>query len=92
MPNATTAVISPAGNSGIPNSRFSPTAAPTNSATSVAMATSSACTHSPRETARGNRSRQISGRSRPLATPSLADSYCTSMATRLASTTTHTSA
>jgi len=46
MPKATTAVISPAGNSGMPKSRFSAIAAPTNSARSVAMATSSRWIHS----------------------------------------------
>ena len=53
MANATTAVISPAASSGTPNSRFRPIAAPTNSARSVAMAISSACTHSSRATVRG---------------------------------------
>jgi hypothetical protein len=42
MPNATAAVIRPAGNNGTPKSRFNPTAAPTNSARSVAMAMTSA--------------------------------------------------
>ena len=46
-PNATTAVIRPAANSGTPKSRFSAIAAPTNSARSVDMAISSACTQSP---------------------------------------------
>ena len=36
----------PAGSSGTPNSRLMPTAAPTNSARSVAIATTSACSHS----------------------------------------------
>ena len=91
MPNATTAVISPAGSSGTRKSRLSPSAAPTNSARSVAMAMSSACTHRPRDTARGRCSRHSSGRSRPVATPILADRYCTSMAIRLATTITQTS-
>ncbi len=91
MANATTAVISPDGSSGMPKSRLSPIAAPTNSAMSVAIATSSACTHSPTETGRGYVSRHSSGRSRPVTTPSLADWYCTSIAIRLASTTTQMS-
>ena len=88
MPNATTAVISPATRGVTWKSRFSPIAAPTNSARSVAIAISSACAHSIRVTARGNRSRHSSGRSRPVATPTLADRYCTIMAIRLASATT----
>ncbi len=86
MPNATTAVMSPAGNSGTPKSRFRPTAAPTNSARSVAIAMISACTHRPRDTGRGRCSRQSSGRSFPVATPVFADRYCTIMAIRLAAT------
>ena len=42
--------------------------------------------------ARGRCSRHSSGRSRPVATPTLADRYCTSMAIRLAATMTHASA
>jgi hypothetical protein len=49
------------GNSGTPNSRFSPTAAPTNSARSVAMAISSACTQSPTDAAPEKCSRHSSG-------------------------------
>ena len=61
-PNATTAVIRPAANSGTPKSRFSAIAAPTNSARSVDMAISSACTQSPRLALRGKCSRHSSGR------------------------------
>ena len=49
-PNETTAVIRPAANSGMPKSRLSAIAAPTNSARSVAIATISACTQRPRVT------------------------------------------
>ena len=91
MPNATTAVMMPAANRGTWKSKFSPTAAPTNSARSVAIAISSACTHSPRETGRGRYSRHSSGRSFPVATPVFADRYWTSIAMRLATTMTQTS-
>ena len=66
-------------------------APPITSARSVAMATSSACTHMPRVTARGKWSRHSSGRFRPVARPSLADRVWISMASRLATTITHTS-
>jgi len=75
----------------MPNSRFSATAAPTNSARSVAMVTSSACTHSSTVTGRGYCSRHSWGRFRPVAMPSLADRYCTNIATRLAPTMTQSS-
>ena len=41
--NVTTPVSTPAGSSGMPKSRWKPSAAPTNSARSVAIATASAC-------------------------------------------------
>ena len=53
MANATSAVSGPAARSGTWNSRFRPSAAPTNSARSVAMAMSSAWTHRPPDTGRG---------------------------------------
>ena len=81
--------MSPAGNSGMPNSRFSAIAAPTNSARSVAIATSSACTHSPHVTGRGKCSRHSSGRLRPVATPIFADRFWMSIAMRFAATMTH---
>ena len=59
--NAITPVISPAGSSGTPKSRFSPSAAPRNSATSVDIAMISACTHMPHVNGRGKRSRTTSG-------------------------------
>jgi len=91
MAKETTAVIRPAGNSGTPNSRLSAIAAPTNSARSVAMAMTSAWTHSAVDVARGKRSRHSSGRFLPVAIPSLADRYWISMAIRLAISTTHSS-
>jgi hypothetical protein len=87
--NAATPTTSAAGNSGTPVSRFSPSAAPTTSAMSVAIATSSAWIHRPYR-ARGTVSRQASARLRPLATPSFAESVCTSIAIRFALTTTQT--
>ena len=61
IPNAITPVISPAGSSGTPNSRFSPIAAPTNSARSVDIAMISAWTHMPQVNTRGKCSRTTSG-------------------------------
>ena len=55
-----------------PKTRCSPSAAPTNSARSVAIAIASACSHSSTTTRNGSRSRQTSGRLRPVAMPSLA--------------------
>ena len=73
---------------GSPKTRCSPSAAPVNSARSVAIATASACSHSSSTARRGRRSRQTSGRLRPVAMPSLADSVWTSIAIRLAVSTT----
>ncbi len=56
---------------------------------SVAIAISSACTHSPTLIERGIRSRHTSGRLRSVTIPSLADRYWTSIAIRFASSTTH---
>ncbi|SIM69548.1 hypothetical protein SAMN04489832_1464 [Micromonospora cremea] len=81
----------PPGSMGMPKSRYRATAPPITSARSVAIATSSACTHITRLTGRGRRSRHSSGRLRPVARPSLAVSVWTSMAIRLATTTTQTS-
>ena len=60
-------------------------------ATSVDIAISSACTHSPSVIHRGNCSRHSSGRLRSVAIPSLADRYWISIAIRFASSTTHSS-
>ena len=89
--NAITPVISAAGNSGTPNSRFKPSAAPTNSATSVAIAITSACTHIPHDSERGYCARNSAGRLCSVTIPSFADRYCTSIAIRFATSTTHSS-
>ena len=69
--NAPAPAISPAGKSGIPNSRLSPSAAPTTSAMSVDIATSSACSQRPIEVRREKFSRQSSGRFLPGRDPEL---------------------
>ena len=61
IPKAITPVISPAMNNGTPNRRFSPIAAPRNSAMSVDIAMISACTHIPKVNARWNLARTTSG-------------------------------
>ena len=53
------------------------------------MATNSACTQSPRLTGRGKVSRQTSGRLRPVARPSFADSDWINIAVMLAARITH---
>ena len=75
----------------MPKMRFRPTAAPTNSARSVAIATTSACNHSIMFARRPNLSRHSSGRLRPVESPALEVRYWTRMAMRLAITMTHTS-
>ena len=77
-----TPVTSAAGNSGQPKSSWNPSAAPRNSARSVAIAISSAWIHRPREVRRENCSRQTSGKLRPVAMPSFADSVWISIAIR----------
>ena len=84
-------MISPATNSGTPNSRLSAIAAPTNSARSVAIAISSAWIQSPIVARRGKCSRHSSGRFLPVAMPTLADRYWISIAIRLAASMTHSS-
>ncbi len=74
-----------------PKTRCRPSAAPTNSARSVAIAIASACSQSSTTTRKGNRSRQTSGRLRPVAMPSLALIDWTSMAIRFAARTTQSS-
>jgi hypothetical protein len=71
--------------------RLIPTAAPVNSARSVAIATISACSQSITLARRPNRSRHSSGRLRPVHRPALVVRYCTRMAIRLAITMTRTS-
>ena len=75
----------------VPRSRSKPIAAPRNSARSVAIAITSACTQSPIEVRRENCSRQTSGRLLPVAIPSLADSVWISIAIRFEATITQTS-
>ena len=75
----------------MPNSRLSPSAAPTTSARSVAIATTSAWSQRPIEARRGKFSRQSSGRFLPVAMPSLADWVWISIAIRFAASTTHSS-
>ena len=91
MTKAATPVSRAAMKSGMPNRRFRPSAAPTNSARSVAIAISSAWTHKKKTTGRGKRSRHTSGRLRPVAMPSLALIDWMSIAIRLAASTTHRS-
>ena len=88
IPNAPAPAISPAGKSGMPKSRLRPSAAPTTSAMSVAIATSSACSQRPIEARRGKVSRQSSARFLPVAMPSFADWVWTSIAIRFAPSTT----
>ena len=58
---------------------------------SVDIATTSACTHRPRDVRREKRSRQSSGRFLPVAIPSFADWVWISIAIRFAATTTQSS-
>jgi hypothetical protein len=80
-----------AGKRGMPSRSWMPSAAPRNSARSVAIAMNSAWIHSPIEVLREKRSRQTSGRFRPVAIPSFADSVWISIAIRLEATITQTS-
>jgi hypothetical protein len=75
----------------MPKSRLRASAAPMNSARSVAMAMSSACNQRMRVRGLGKRSRQTSGRFLPVAIPSLADIDWMSMAIRLEQRITHRS-
>ena len=77
--------------SGIPNSRLSPSAAPSTSARSVAIAITSAWSQSPNVTLRGKLSRQTSARLRPVAIPSFAESVCTTIAIRFEASTAQSS-
>lgn len=75
----------------MPKRRLKATAAPKNSAKSVAIATISATTHSAHVTGRRNCALIVSGRLRPVAIPSLAESAWISIAIRFDATMTHTS-
>lgn len=78
--------------SGMPVSSARPMAPPRNSAKSVAMAAISEASHMAQTSGRGKWSRLTSARLRPVAIPSRAASAWNSMATRLAASTTHSSA
>jgi hypothetical protein len=69
----------------------SPSAAPVNSARSVAIATASACAQRNHVTGRGKRSRATSARFCPVAIPSLAESDWTTIAITFAMSTTQSS-
>ena len=75
----------------VPSSSWKPIAAPRNSARSVAIAITSACTQSRNDVRRENWSRQTSGRLRRVAMPSFADSVWISIAIRFEATITQTS-
>ena len=75
----------------VPSSRLKPIAAPRNSARSVAIAITSAWIHRSTEVRFENSSRQTSGRFRPVAIPSFAESVWMTIAMRLAATTTQRS-
>ena len=91
MPKAAMPVMIADGNSPNPNRSWNPSAAPRNSARSVAIAISSACSQSPIDVRREKRSRHISGRLSPVAMPSFAESVWMSIAIRFEATITHTS-
>lgn len=75
----------------MPVSNAMPTAAPTNSARSVAMAASSLMSHIARAAGAGKCARHSCARFCPVTMPSRADSAWNSIATTLAATTTHSS-
>ena len=70
------------------NRSESPMAPPRNSARSVAMAATSLTIHIAQTTGRGNWSRHISAKFRPVTMPSLADRAWNNIAIKLASSTT----
>ena len=72
-----------------PKSRYAPSAAPKNSAKSVAIALISAATQSNSTVGREKCVRQFAGRLCPVAMPSFADRYCTKIAIRFAHSSTH---
>ena len=75
----------------MPKSRLSAIAAPTNSARSVAIATISACTQSPRVTFREKCMRHSSGRFLPVAMPIFPERFWISIAMRFAASSTQSS-
>ena len=91
-PNATTAVMSPDRKSGNEKRIARPSAAPVNSARSVAIAIASAWIQRKYVIRGEKRSRQTSARFLPVAIPSFADNDWTIIAIRFAASTTHRSA
>ena len=90
--NTSSAVITTPSSSGTPNSRFRPMAVPITSAMSVAMMANSAAIHSGMDTKRGKASRQAWARSRPVAMARRAHSDCSTIAIRLDTSATTSSA
>ena len=85
-------MIRPATKSGNEKRIARPSAAPVNSARSVAIAIASAWIQRKYDTRREKRSRQTSARFLPVAMPNFADSDWTIIAIRFAASTTHRSA
>ena len=75
----------------MPNSRLNPSAAPMNSARSVAMATSSITTHIPQTTGAGKVAAAEFGQVAAGGDPQLGGQAWISIAIRLLATTTHSS-
>ena len=75
----------------MPKSRWKPSAAPTNSARSQAIATASACSQRKMRTGSEKRSALISARLSPVAIPSLALIVWISIAIRFEARMTHSS-
>ena len=88
---AATPVMTAAGKSEIPSRRWKPSAAPRNSARSVAIAITSAWSQSAIAVRWEKRSRQTSARFCPVAMPSFAESVWMSIAIRFEATITQSS-
>lgn len=89
--NEITPVMIPPSGSGNPNRMRKAMAPPITSATSVAMATISACAQKVSRSGRLIRLPIAAGSDRPVTSPSFADRYCTRPAATLAATMTHSS-
>ena len=89
--NVTNPVSTPAGSRGMPKSRWKPSAAPTNSARSQAIATASACSQRKIRIGRVKRMRLTSARLWPVAIPSFALIVWISIAIRFERRMTHNS-
>ena len=85
-------MITPPSSSGSPNRMCSAIAPPITSATSVAIATISACIQKASRAGRLSFAPIASGSERPVTRPSFADRYWTSPAITFARTITHSSA